>query len=71
LFHIILAYLEVQEEVSAETVMHDIAAALPYENPEKILKTMVAWGRYAGLMDFNANTDMVVVPEDDEEEEEA
>ncbi|HYZ74835.1 MAG TPA: nitrate/sulfonate/bicarbonate ABC transporter ATP-binding protein [Chthoniobacterales bacterium] len=71
LFHIILGYLEVQEEVSAETVMHDIAAALPYENPEKILKTMVAWGRYAGLMDFNANTDMVVIPEDEEEEEEA
>jgi NitT/TauT family transport system ATP-binding protein len=71
LFHIILGYLEVQEEVSAETVMHDIAAALPYENPEKILKTMVAWGRYAGLMDFDANTDMVVIPEDEEEEEEA
>jgi NitT/TauT family transport system ATP-binding protein len=71
LFHIILSYLEVQQEVSAETVMHDIAAALPYENPEKILKTMVAWGRYAGLMDFNANTDMVVIPEDEEEDEEA
>jgi NitT/TauT family transport system ATP-binding protein len=71
LFHIILSYLEVQEEVSAETVMHDITAALPYENPEKILKTMVAWGRYAGLMDFNANTGMVVIPEDEEEEEEA
>jgi NitT/TauT family transport system ATP-binding protein len=71
LFHIILSYLEVQEEVSAETVMRDIAAALPYENPEKILKTMVAWGRYAGLMDFNANTDMVVIPEEEEEEDEA
>jgi NitT/TauT family transport system ATP-binding protein len=70
LFHIILAYLEVQEEVSGETVMHDIATALPYENPEKILKTMIAWGRYAGLMDFNTNTEMVVIPEDDEEEEE-
>jgi len=71
LFHIILGYLEVQEEVSGETVTHDIAAALPYENPEKILKTMIAWGRYAGLMDFNANTGMVVIPEDEEEEEEA
>jgi NitT/TauT family transport system ATP-binding protein len=70
LFHIILGYLEVQEEVSAETVTHDIATALPYENPEKILHTMIAWGRYAGLMDFNANTGMVVIPEDDEEEEE-
>jgi NitT/TauT family transport system ATP-binding protein len=70
LFHIILGYLEVQEEVSAETVTHDIASALPYENPEKILNTMIAWGRYAGLMDFNANTGMVVIPEDEEEEEE-
>jgi NitT/TauT family transport system ATP-binding protein len=70
LFHIILAYLETQEEVSAETVTHDIATALPYENPEKILQTMIAWGRYAGLMDYNANTDMVTLPEDEEEEDE-
>jgi NitT/TauT family transport system ATP-binding protein len=71
LFHIILAYLETQEEVPAETVTHDIATALPYENAEKILQTMIAWGRYAGLMDFNANTGMVTLPEDEEEEEEA
>jgi NitT/TauT family transport system ATP-binding protein len=70
LFHIILAYLETQEEVPAETVTHDIATALPYENAEKILETMIAWGRYAGLMDFNANTGMVTLPDDEEEEEE-
>ena len=70
LFHIILAYLEVQEEVEGEIVLKDIATALPYENPEKILQTMVAWGRYAGLMDYNANTGMVTVPEEEEEEEE-
>jgi NitT/TauT family transport system ATP-binding protein len=70
LFHIILGYLETQEEVSAETVIHDIGSALPYEDPEKILRTMVAWGRYAGLMDYNANTGMVVIPEDEDEEEE-
>jgi NitT/TauT family transport system ATP-binding protein len=69
LFHIILAYLETQEEVPAETVAHDIAAALPYENPEKILHTLIAWGRYAGLMDFNANTGMVTLPEEEDEEE--
>ena len=70
LFHIILGYLETQEEVSAETVIQDIASALPYEDPEKILRTMVAWGRYAGLMDYNANTGMVVIPEDEDEDEE-
>jgi NitT/TauT family transport system ATP-binding protein len=70
LFHIILAYLEVQEEVDEETVMKDISTALPYENPERILKTMIAWGRYAGLMDYDANTKMVMRPEAKEEEEE-
>lgn len=70
LFHIILAYLETQEEVEGETVLKDIATALPYENPEKILQTMIAWGRYAGLMDYNTNTGMVTLPEEEEEEEE-
>jgi NitT/TauT family transport system ATP-binding protein len=68
LFHIILAYLEVQEEIDRETVMKDIATALPYENPEKILETMIAWGRYAGLIDYDANTETVIRPEKEEEE---
>jgi NitT/TauT family transport system ATP-binding protein len=69
LFHIILAYLEVQEEIDRETVMKDISTALPYENPEKILETMVAWGRYAGLLDYDTNTEMVTRPEEEEKEE--
>jgi len=68
LFHIILEYLKVQDEVDAEQILKDIAAALPYDNPENILQTMVAWGRYAGLMDYNANTKMVFIPKDEEDE---
>jgi NitT/TauT family transport system ATP-binding protein len=70
LFHIILGYLEVQEEVDAETVMKDISTALPYENAENVLQTMIAWGRYAGLMDYDANTQMVTRPEKEIEKEE-
>ncbi len=55
IFHIILEYLRLQDEVDADKILKDIASALPYDNPEKILQTMVAWGRYAGLVDFNAN----------------
>src|ERR1700736_5629849 len=69
LFHIILGYLEIQEEIDAETVMKDISTALPYENAESVLQTMIAWGRYAGLMDYDANTQMVTRPEKEEEEE--
>ena len=70
LFHIILGYLEVQEEIDSETVIKDISTALPYENAEKVLQTMIAWGRYAGLMDYDANTQMVTRPENEVEKEE-
>ena len=50
--------------------MKDISTALPYENAEKVLQTMIAWGRYAGLMDYDANTEMVTRPEKETEEEE-
>jgi len=71
LFHIIIALLNEYEQIEAERVIKDIAIALPYDNPEKVFETMIAWGRYAGLMDHNANTGMVFVPQDDEEAEAA
>ncbi len=73
LFHIIIALLEEFEEVDADRIVQDIAQALPYDNPEKTFETMIAWGRYAGLMDCNAKTRKVFVPkgEDDEIEGEA
>jgi NitT/TauT family transport system ATP-binding protein len=71
LFHIILARINEEEEIDEEQVLKDISIALPYDNPEKILETMIAWGRYAGMIDFNADTRMLFVPHDDEEEEAA
>ena len=71
LFHIIIALLHEYEEVEAERVIKDIGSALPYDSPDKIFQTMIAWGRYAGLMDFNANTGMVFVPKSEEGLEEA
>lgn len=37
-------------------------SALPYDGPEKVFQTLIAWGRYAGLMDFNASTGRVFAP---------
>ena len=67
IFHIIIALLREHEQVEADRVIRDIAVALPYDNPEKTFETMVAWGRYAGLMDLDTNTRMVFVPKQDEE----
>lgn len=68
LFHIILALLREYEEIDSERIIKDIASVLPYDNPEKIFQIMIAWGRYAGLMDYNAKTGMVFVPEDETEQ---
>jgi len=66
LFHIIIALLKEYEEVDSARVIKDIGSALPYDNPEKTFQTMIAWDRYAGLMDFNAKTGMVFVPKNEE-----
>ena len=66
LFHIIIEYLKTQDEVDADKILKDISTALPYDNPEKILQTMVAWGRYAGIMDFNANKNTVFALHEEE-----
>jgi NitT/TauT family transport system ATP-binding protein len=70
LFHIIIALLKEYDEVDADRIIRDIASALPYDNPEKVFETMIAWGRYAGLMDYNAKSGAVFVPQDDDESEE-
>ena len=71
LFHIIIALLKEYEEVEADRVIKDIGSALPYDNPEKTYETMIAWGRYAGLMDYNVKTGMVFVPKEDDAGEES
>lgn len=68
LFHIVLAYLETDGEVDAERVLRDIAHALPHENPEKILETMIAWGRFGGILDYDPDTKSVTVPGADDED---
>ena len=70
LFHIIIALLHEYEEVDSARVIKDIGSALPYDNPEKTFQTMIAWGRYAGRMDFNAKTGMVFVPKNEDNAEE-
>lgn len=70
LFHIIIALLHEHDEVDSTRVIKDIGSALPYDNPEKTFQTMIAWGRYAGLMDFNAKTGMVFVPKNEDSTEE-
>jgi NitT/TauT family transport system ATP-binding protein len=66
IFRIILALLNEYKEIDAARVIKDIASALPYDNPEKTFETMIAGGRYAGLMDCNPKTKLVFVPKEED-----
>jgi NitT/TauT family transport system ATP-binding protein len=53
LFRHVLALLATEGPLAEGRVLEEISAALPYDNPGQLLHTMVAWGRYAGLLDYD------------------
>jgi hypothetical protein len=34
---------------------------LPHEHPERVFQTMIAWARYAGIMDYDSDSRTVFV----------
>jgi NitT/TauT family transport system ATP-binding protein len=59
--------------VDADRVLEELATLLPYDHPQKLLETLIAWGRYAELIDFDQNTNSVYLheaSEDNEDEDE-
>jgi len=46
-------------EVPREVLTEDYAARMPYENSEAILDTIIDWGRYAELIGYNANDELI------------
>ena len=57
-------------DADAESILEDLAKLLPYDHPAKLLETLVAWGRYAELIDFDKNANVVHLYEDTTTEEE-
>ena len=58
--------------IDADSVLEELGTLLPYDHPAKLLETLIAWGRYAELIDFDQNANVVYLHEaseaDDEEE---
>lgn len=46
--------LAMQNEVSEDEFKLEIQADLPYENADKMIDTIVDWGRYAAIFEFDA-----------------
>ncbi len=55
IFHDVLQLIERGEEhsVDVEVVLEALALRLPYEDPDRMLRTLVNWGRHADLFDHD------------------
>ena len=58
--------------INADSVLEELSTLLPYDQPAKLLETLISWGRYAELIDFDQNANSVhlhkAAESDDEDE---
>ena len=45
--------------VDADEILDELGTLLPYDQPAKLLQTLIAWGRYAEFVDFDQNANAV------------
>ena len=56
--------------INADSVLEELGTLLPYDQPARLLETLIAWGRYAELIDFDRNANVVYLHEANESEDE-
>lgn len=56
LFGLVIRMLEQSEthELEEEVLLSQITLLYPHERPHRVLQTLVAWGRYAGLLKYSS-----------------
>jgi NitT/TauT family transport system ATP-binding protein len=59
-----------EKRIDADSVLEELGTLLPYDHPAKLLETLIAWGRYAELIDFDQNTNTVYFHESTESDDE-
>ena len=59
-----------EERIDADSVLEELGKLLPYDQPARLLETLVAWGRYAELIDFDQDTNTVHLYQASADEEE-
>jgi len=71
LFQILTARLEEApaERIDADVVLEELRRLLPYDEPSKLFQTLIAWGRYAELIDFDQNANAVYLHEASENQD--
>ena len=61
LFQMLAAWLEEAPDhrIDADSILEELGKLLPYDQPARLLETLVGWGRYAELIDFDQNANVV------------
>jgi NitT/TauT family transport system ATP-binding protein len=57
------------ERMAADDVKEMLATLLPYDEREHLFQTIVAWGRFADILDYDQDDDAVFLIHEDEEDE--
>jgi len=72
LFQIVTEVLEGTEDkrIGADVILERLAALLPYDRSDRLFETLVAWGRFAEMLDYDQDTHTVYLPQHDEEDDE-
>ena len=71
LFQMIVARIEEapSQRVRAEDFTEELASLLPYDQPGRMLETLITWGRFANLFDYDQKSDTLHPREGEDEEE--
>jgi len=61
LFQIVSAHLDESADgaIDCAHLREELATLLPYDQPSKLFETLVAWGRYAEIFDYDENADRI------------
>ncbi len=69
LFKIIVLCLRKARDghLDADVILEQLAVLLPYDRPEQLFDTIVAWGRYAELIDYDQDSHTIFMQDGAEE----
>jgi NitT/TauT family transport system ATP-binding protein len=61
IFQFLLDLLEKAEDkkLDRQVILEELSSRLPHENAQKVLDTLINWGRYAELLGYSRDTGMV------------
>lgn len=63
LFRNLVQKIEASKTVTKEELKSILASQLPYENADRIIETIIDWGRFAAIFEFEANLNTFSRPE--------